>query len=337
MSFVTIFEFKTDYSDLTNSQRNFLEKICLHADEPIKLLIRKILTKSPLQTYIPPITELMIKLNDLQNLSLEDKAFIKENTFKLLMLFVKTQKRYLDYEKPFTCNSIINSLYNYRHFGNICHLNCCLNILSSLSKLLVKYYNSEDITNLEFKILLHEILGNLSPIHPNPDNINTLIKILGINSNAMLESAETFKSIMKILYNFVALDEIFYWDCSEPFTPKEHKLLPFVKILSIIQPDILIVNNQDFNVVNEIDDAGRCCLEFVCSTENDNIKYVLTSIIVNIGAHFISILRLNPHEQNTFGVGALHDDLLNRFDVKQLNFVNNKFPIAIACYVRCYE
>ena len=310
---------------------NFLLQIL---PKNIENVVQDLTEQRPIHTFIiPPISRLILVLSRGSVISMippEHIITLRTKFAEIISPFIQDDILSL---QPLTNTSSVMDIvippHNQFHMGNICHLNVCLNVLTSIIKLLLPYRESKNILN---KAIIIECINALSPVNLDPCNINLIIDKLKINIREIREANETFKSIMKSLYHDISKQEILYWDCADTFIDKEDTNLKFGELIDKIKPRILIGNNQDLNVVHDVDNINELISDFETP---EGIIYTVFSCILSIGNHFISVFR--KIADNKFiddESWVLRDDLNGRFVSKLYDMRSNKLPIVVCCYVR---
>lgn len=309
-----------NFREWDESNRHFIEEFKSHIPNEFKHLIDEIIKNPFGDANMPAISRFMFFIDIIKSSSNDDdKYYISINLDKFINVFVTKEIR--------TIKNTTNLIpqFNLFHFGNICHLNVCINILSSL------YYLIEslmDIKNIpyELDVLRKYIINSLSPIDLNPKLVLELIRVLDIDPADMISVDDTIKKIMRLLYKVIKRNMIFFWDTSDEFIddPNDTKL-KVGDLIDKYNPVYLIVSSQDFNFITNIEHGNIVPIEF----NTPNNKYVLTSVVISLPVHFISAFRVN--ESYKF---IVRDDMQHRFHDSYLDFFEIKTLIMLSCYTR---
>ena len=309
-----------NFREWDESNRHFIEEFKSHIPNKFKHLIDEIIKNPFGDANIPAISRFMFFIDTIKSSSNDDdKYYISVTLDKFINIFVTKEIQ--------TIKNTTNLIpqFNLFHLGNICHLNVCINILSSL------YYLIEslmDIKNIpyELDILRKYIINSLSPIDLNPKLVLELIRVLDIDPADMISVDDTIKKIMRLLYKVIKRNMIFFWDTSDEFIddPNDTKL-KVGDLIDKYNPVYLIVSSQDFNFITNIEHGNIVPTEF----NTPNNKYVLTSVVISLPVHFISAFRVD--ESYKF---IVRDDMQHRFHDSYLDFFEIKTLIMLSCYTR---
>lgn len=300
------------------TKRPIFDEFLSHVPYHYQRMVQELITR-PYGREMPSVSKFMLKLNAIKSASQpEDKHYIERNLNLFLSLFVEKEIYSLRPE------AIRIPQFNLLHYGNICHLNVCLNILSSLFEL-VFAMNLIKHPSPPFKILRQYITNGLSPVDLHPNLIFDVMSICKINPVRLEESEETFKKLMHVLYTGLNRKLIFFWDSSDTFVDAEDKSLSMRDVVGKYQPKYLIVNAQDFNIVNEIDSTTTVPLTFA----THGMAYNLSSIVISLPSHFISAFK-----QDDSSLFVVRNDLNHRFHDETIDVSEIKHTITLACYVR---
>lgn len=240
--------------------------------------------------------------------------------------------------------------FNLYHYGASCHLNSCINILSSLSHLILEMNHLRN-TSETFNLINTYILNSFSEVDLNVNLLKVLALHLNLNINNFEEAPETMKTILRILYeNGVSKTTIFYWDSTDEFQDegegkkkdvescddgnkdegKKDKIQDdesFGDKICHYNPKYLLMNVHDMNCLLNYDTDKVKAESF--NTKNNH--YRLTSLISYNSFHFVSMF---IYDDNLFKVC---DDLSNRFEQKFISskkVFSNGDSHVVACYMR---
>ena len=232
--------------------------------------------------------------------------------------------------------------YNLLHFGMNCHFNSCINILSSLTDLLIELAvlcKSKQLTPIGLNIYQH-LLNTLSYLDLNPRLGLTILQSLHINPNIINESTETMKSLMRELYNSgVSLSTVFFWDSTDEFYKKTELTHTFSNKLSELKPKYVLCNVHDFNSIYDIDEQQIDLEGFDVLDEygNPECSYTLSSFSIFMSAHYITAFMIPVVDEYKNRYIEVKNDLSSRCDsvIKQYAWAFNKpFQHTLCCYVR---
>ena len=314
---LTIFNFR----EWDPSNMNFIREFMSHIPDKFKLLILNII-KNPFGETgnMPAISTFMLYLNNIRYASNEnDIRYVDKNIKKFIDTFVIKEV------KDIRPADVLIPRFNLYHHGNICHLNVCINLLSSMYYLIEPMANFTDI-GVEFDLLRKCLLNSLGPIDLNPKLIINLMQLLKIDPSDLMEADVTFKKIMNILKQKFKTNMIFFWDTTDTFLDDpEDKKLSVGDLIDKYHPKYLVVDTQDFNVILDIEVDTYTPHEFNTS----NNKYVLTSMVISMPAHFISAFKVD--DTNKF---IVRDDLQHRFHDSFIDVLQIRNTIVLSCYVR---
>ena len=233
--------------------------------------------------------------------------------------------------------------FNLYHYGASCYINSCINMLSSLTHLILEMNRLHD-TSETFNTINTYILNSFSEIDLNVNLLNVLANQLNFNINNFEEATETMKTLIRILYeNGVSKSTIFYWDSSDEFQDEvevvsevvsddvQHaqtvKSESFGDKICRYNPKYLIVNVHDMNCLLNYDTDKLKAVSF--NTKNNH--YALRSLISYNSAHFVSMF---IYDDNLFKVC---DDLKGRFEqtfISLKKVFSNSDSHVLACYMR---
>ena len=215
--------------------------------------------------------------------------------------------------------------HNLFHAGEICHLNVCINVLSSLWHL-VNHINSINPQTLSdsMTILKEIIFNSYSQIDMNMSLIYRLINILGVNPREHEWADETMTKIMKIIYEITDINFMMYWDSRQLFVPQDEKDINVHQFIDNHHPKYLLLNNQDFNFECNVESIDEFQMEYT----TEHYQYRLSSLILHLGAHFISAFRTSD---DSF---ELKDDLFHRLGKVNHDLSQMMSQISVCCYVR---
>lgn len=310
-----------NFREWDESNRHFITEFKSHIPNRFKHLIDDIIKNPFGSTNIPAISRFMYSIDTIKSSSNDsDRYYISANLNTFINIFVIKEVKMIK-----TTTNLIPQ-FNLFHLGNICHLNVCINILSSLYYLIESLMNIKNIPP-ELDILRKYIINSLSPIDLNPKLILNLVRILDIDIKDMASVDDTIKKIMRLLYKVIKKNIIFYWDTSDEFIddPNDAKL-KVGDLIDKYNPIYLIVGSQDFNFITNINNGNIVPIEF--DTPN-NSKYVLTSVVISLPLHFVSAFRVN--ESYNF---IIRDDMKHRFYDSYIDISNVKTLIMLSCYTR---
>ena len=304
--------------ELTETDLAFFREFTAHIPIQYRSLVQNLI-RDPMGDLCPSITKFALYYEAIKSkVPAASAAYISANYYKFLSLFIKDTKTVI---KP--C-SIILPEYNLYHHGNICHLNVCINILSSFYQVINKLFTI-DPPSYELKVIRQYLANSLSPVDVNPRRILQLIDILNININDFDECEETFKQLMKILYQVIDRETLLYWDTTDTFIEQEDKKLNIHELIDKYHPKYLVVNAQDFNTINDASSNSNITETF----STDNYSYTLMSIAIGLPGHFISAFR---HDASRNFV--IRDDLKHRYCNTFINIDNIRNTVCLECYVR---
>lgn len=307
---------------LTEQNQPFINEMLRHLQTVPNHLIQHLF--APGSYSIEPISSLSGYIHqNLSSFSPEDASFILSNLPRFYSIFL------IKYQLQVDKTDIIYPIYNLYHTGANCHINVCINILSSMFHL-ITHLNSTILPHTSFSKILLKILCNAhSPVDIEPHLIFDILKHLNIDFTRDGEAAETFKSLYKLISNDIPLSELrktlFYWDTADTFVDRcDKKLLPY-QLFAKYNPKYLVLNTQDFNVINDITSNTLTKLEFKLKTGS----YELFAFIVNSGgAHFISAFKIPG--TTTF---RIRNDMLPRIYDDEFRELSS-MQLAVSCFVR---
>lgn len=317
-----ITSYKRKDLQFTEQDQPFINEMLRHLHMVPNNMIHNLFT--PGHYFIEPIASISGFIHQrITTFPQEDADYIKANFERFYKLFLS------EHQLQLVKTDIIYPIYNLYHTGANCHINVCINVLSSMYYLL-DYLKHVNIDQYSLSKLLFRILCNAhSPVDIEPDLIFSLLKHVNVDYTRDGEAAETFKSLYKLISRDIPLSElrktIFYWDTADTFVDQCDKKLPPYKLFAKYNPKYLVVNTQDFNVINDITSNTLTKLEFQISTGN----YELFALIVNSGgAHFISGFRIPG--TTTF---RLRNDVLPRIHEDEFRELST-MQLAVSCFVR---
>lgn len=299
--------------DWDNSKRPFFNEYVTHIPAQFYDVITDLIM-NPCGDIIPALTSFLLSFDNIVALAAEkDAYYLHANLIKFISLFAERVIRPLD-DCPVTIPS-----YNLYHYGNICHVNVCINILSSLNYL-IEAMGVIEHPSEPFNIVRQYIMNSLSEVDLTPDIVYDLVQILQVNIQCLEECEETFKKILRIIHHHVGRGIIFYWDSSYEFVDKEDANLSLPDLLKKYRPVYFVVNAQEFNVINDVETNTRVPLDYE--------GYGLSSFIVARPAHFVSAFRVNGTSEL-----IVKDDVRHRYQVSRASMTKIRNPIVLACYV----
>lgn len=268
--------------------------------------------------YIANINHFLRQINSLRyQKAILSKPYVSENIHGFILNFIDSQKRTIS-------KRVIVPPYNMAHFGTNCYINVCFNILISIAKVFVPFYESVP-TDPKFEVVRHiiaEIFYNVSSINIDPGNMEMIIKMLNFNISRLGDANEAFKTLMKELYKILSLSDILYWDSADTFISSEDKKLSFDELVDKYNPKYLIVNAQDYNIITNIPNN----MEVKIFHKTPNHKFIIHGCIINMPSHFVSVFQ----RQNTW---VLRNDIDHRCAMPEYQMRTNRFPIALTVFV----
>ena len=115
-----------------------------------------------------------------------------------------------------------------------------------------------------------------------------------------------------------------YWDSRQLFVPQDEKDINVHTYIDNHHLKYLLLNNQDFNFECNIESIDEFQMEY----KTEHYQYRLSSLILHLGAHFISAFRT---ADDSF---ELKDDLFHRLGKVNLDLSQMMSQISVCCYVR---
>lgn len=224
--------------------------------------------------------------------------------------------------------------YNLLHFGNICHLNSCISLLSSLTELVVEL-SKLSLTRIGNQ-LYQCILNSFSYIDLNPLLILQVAKSLNINITVLGEADETMKKILQHFYDSnLSKNFLFFWDSTDEFN-KDENLTSF---LSAHKPKYFLCRVHDFNSTYDILSTHINMKSFNVEDKNKNVvcSYSLSSFIVFSNNHYTTAF-INPNSSNIENEQlVIKNDVVGRY--QQINqpfpsLFTQQYQHTIACYIK---
>lgn len=315
------------HKQISASDIDFFNKFLLHVPNKYKPLFEQLITNpygTTNSSTTPTITSIQLCLDRIHSAcSVTNSIYIHRNLNDLLNKFIMKTELHIP------CQDYIMPRYNIYHPDNICHLNVCLNVLSSLFHV-VHALSHVDSSHGDHQILFDCLINSYSDIDIKPTMNLTLINHLHISPSSFHEAADTFIRLINMLHELFDESLITYWDthgscCKNTFD----KSLLCKEYVNKHKPKYLIVNAQDFNVINNVESITKPIVKYYVN----DLHYILTSLIISTGNHFISAFRMS----NDSDVFLIHDDMKHRYDKSYIDINNLSKSISIYCYIRVYE
>ena len=217
--------------------------------------------------------------------------------------------------------------YNLFHYGNICHLNTCLQMLASLWHLLNAIASIPDDTIPYGLALLNTVLcSSYSQVDHNPCVLKYLIQLLNINISTIIPAEETMTQLIDLFEDKIPKSLILNWNYAHSnLKDKADTDLNLDAIVTKYMPKYLLVNAQDFNVEKEVTKNT----EFVPVYNVNGQNYRLASVIVHVGgAHFINVF----FRGNT---NVVKDDMTHRYKTPDIDTAQlGRYQVTQCCYVQ---
>lgn len=215
--------------------------------------------------------------------------------------------------------------YNLAHIGQICHLNSCISMLSSMT-ILIKEMNYLKNVSQPFKTINQYILNSYSEVDLHLNLIKELMDYLKLNFSYFEEATETMKKILRILYkNGINKSTVFYWDSTDEFHNTNGKLGS--KIYHF-KPKYLLVNVHDLNSLLDYDTHKVKIRTF-------NVKecrYKLLSLISYYPGHFVSMFYMDDGRNVWKIINDLNDRFKEEYSITESIFTDDGSHV-LACYL----
>lgn len=272
---------------------------------------------------IPLISYILLRTTDITTTSNSEhnNTIINMNTIStFLNMFVETTAEdfpQIVYHIP---------RFNLYHHGNICHLNTCLLMLSSLFDVVKLLVSLDNNVNNNVNVLRTILTSAYSPVDMYPVELLRLIRILNIDINAIIPAEETMTQLIHILSPVVPLSMLLNWDFAHSCLPDPaDKDASLSDVINKYEPYYLLVNGQDFSVANNVE----CNNQFIPLYTNGTHVYKLASIIVYTGGHFINVFMHNDD-------CIIKDDICHRYAQSPINIasISQRIQITQICYVK---
>lgn len=327
MTFNTITaDINPHFKDILNRNRSFIEQILTNTSSRHKqLLISTLSDPKGVKTNIPRITNIILNFNNIISMSnMENRNDIINSTSlsKFINMFLIKQKQTFK-----DCLYYIPK-YNLYHYGNICHLNSSLLMLSSIPIIMIKI-NKINNNDLSINVMyLRDVMNSsYSPIDIKPLSLINLIQICNININELLFADHTIKQLYSIIQPYISINDVMFWDCSYSFISKEDDKLTLPQLVDKYEPKYLIVNGQDFIIVTGMNNTNSFSPKYA----TDEHEYKLISMIIHMGAHYIILFAKDDGEY------VIRDDMFGRYENPGYNI--NKFgqlQVTVCCYAKIF-
>jgi hypothetical protein len=251
-------------------------------------------------------------------------------------------------------SNVIIPSHNLRHIGCSCHLNTCLNILSSMFYLVHSLiYNVPNVDDMSISILKTVILNSYSPIDLNENFILTLANMMQIDINEDEEVDVTMKSLVSILQTpingeqYIDNSLLLYITPEDTFIPVSNylaltdrpdiftQIYTYVPKYFIINPGVLI------GFVDYIKGSSKAELlyqkNYINTLNVGEYVYKLYAFILHVPGHFRTIFIKNymlndvPHEYRIL------DDLGGRLSVADTfgSYSHNMYNVSHVLSVYC--
>ena len=266
-------------------------------------------------TNIPAVSYLLLHYDEILGLLNYDDITIFQST-NIINAFTETTKTEISipYHIP---------KYNLYNVGNICHLNSCVSMLSSMSSL-VEQMNYLKDTSKDFNLINQYILNSYAEVDLNVKLIFDIMSVLNITPLMFEEATETMKKILRILYeNGIEKSTVFFWDSTDEFYDTKET---FGSKIEHFKPKYLIVNTHDSNSLLDYD-TNKCNLQ---TFKTKSIDYKLISLIAYYPGHFVSLFRVNDNLYKVI------NDLSDRFEQKFVSaetIYSDNGSHVMACYM----
>ena len=221
--------------------------------------------------------------------------------------------------------------YNLLHIGNICHLNSCISLLSSLTGLIVEL-SKLSLTPIGNQIYQY-ILNSFSYIDLNPLLILQVAKSLNIDMAILDEAEETMKKILRHFYNSnLSKNVLFFWDSTDEFNNDEN----LTSFLSIHKPKYFINRVHDFNSTYDITSTHISMKSFNVEDKNKNVvcSYSLSAFIIFSNNHYVSAFVDSNVEKRQL---VIKNDVAGRYNQIIQPFSSlftSQYQHIIACYIK---
>ena len=237
--------------------------------------------------------------------------------------------------------------YNLFHFGNICHFNACINVLSSLTGLIIELSQLKTQNKLtpEAQLIHQLLLNSLSCVDLNPSLSVKVLTTLNIHPSLIDEADETMKKLLRPLYQSgLSLNTLFFWDSTDEFYKKTELKHTLSEKLHELKPVYFLCRIHDFNSVYDIDDQQIHLESFNITTDDQAVScaYTLTSLVVFSPGHYVSafdkcIIEGERFEDSGRRPVMIMNDLNNRYQATMkpiASLFGSGLQHTIGCYVR---
>lgn len=316
---------KPNFADTLNCNRDFIESILSNVSTRYsRTFLETLQDPRGLNYSIPLVTYILFRMDDIIATSNREHGNTAIN-YDSLMRFVNMFVTHKTETLPPAIYYIPK--FNLHHHGNICHLNTCLLMISSLYDLLVTLNGiANDQLTHGVDVLRSIMLASYSPIDMQPCNLLELIRILRIDISQIIPAEETMVQLINLIEPVVSKNLILNWDFAHNCLPdKADTDLTMNQIIDKYVPLYLLVNGQDFNVATEVSMNNQ----FIPTYSTGNHLYKLSSVIVHMGAHFFNIFMKNDE-------CIVKDDLVHRFKSSNTDItkIGRSVQITQVCYVR---
>lgn len=316
---------KPNFTDVLNHNRNFIESILSNVSiRYSRTFLETLQDPRGLNYSLPLVTYILFNMDDIiatSNREHGNNVINHDSIMRFVDMFITRKSEIL----PSAMYYIPK--FNLHHYGNICHLNTCLLMISSLYELLVALNAIEDdkITH-GVDVLRSILMASYSPVDVQPCNLLELIRILKIDISQIIPAEETMFQLINIIEPVVSKNLILNWDFAHHCLPdKADTDLTINQIIDKYAPLYLLVNGQDFNVATDVSMNNQ----FIPTYSTGNHLYKLSSVIVHMGAHFINIFMKNDE-------CIVKDDLVHRYRSSNIDItrISRSIQITQVCYVR---
>jgi hypothetical protein len=261
---------------------------------------------------------------------------------------------------------IIIPFHNLKHYQMLCHLNVCINVLSSMFYLVRAMINVKT-PDKRFNSLRNLILNSFSSLDLNQDEVLKFAKLMNIKTGQFHEANDTMESLISVLqttdfegFQPIQNNLVFYITSTDSFFQVDDKFNihgrpdMFVQI-DMFKPKYLMIDSGELAVYVDYLNSQNQTNQIFQSLDlespqqkYDNIKtlkvrdttYKLYGLILHSNTnHFKSAFITNYNITDTQNsqhpeVYRVLDDMWQRKSTKETTHLNSNYQKSLNIYVR---